>query len=64
MTALIWNWYEIVEGAATGICVSVMFVLVPIVWRLEKHRKASEKRHEEIMDMHRQTHKHLGIGEK
>jgi hypothetical protein len=46
-----WDWTEVTEG----IVVSLVFVLLPILWRMERH-------HKQTMAAHRRTHEHLGIG--
>ena len=38
-----WNWTEVSEG----VTVSLLFVLGPILWRVEKHHRASQRRHDE-----------------
>ena len=40
---------------------SLLFILAPVLWRVEKHRKASERRHAETMEAHRKMHEHMGI---
>lgn len=56
-----WNWTEVVEGA----CVSLLFVVVPIGWRLEQHARRArvqrEAHHDEAMAAQREVHRHLGI---
>jgi hypothetical protein len=51
------DWTEIIEG----IIVSVLFILIPVVWRLEKHHNQAmaqhEKHHGELMREHRATRK-------
>ena len=44
------NWTEVLEG----MLVSLVFVLIPLLWRLEKH-------HKQTMAAHKKTHDHLGI---
>jgi hypothetical protein len=41
--------------------VSLMFVLTPVLWRVEKHHRRAEARHVETMEAHRKTHEHLGL---
>lgn len=38
-----WNWTEVLEGTF----VSLLFVLAPILWRVEKHHRTSQQRHDE-----------------
>lgn len=33
LVALVWNWYEVLEGAS----VSLVFILIPLLWRIERH---------------------------
>lgn len=47
------NWTEVAEG----MLVSLIFVLAPLAWRLEKH-------HKQTMAAHKKTHDQLGIGEE
>lgn len=30
-----WHWYEIAEGAVT----SLLFILLPVMWRMEQHHR-------------------------
>jgi hypothetical protein len=59
--ALIWNWYEVLEGSA----VSLAFVVAPLLIHAEgRHRtraRAAERRHKEAMDAHRKTHDRLEV---
>ncbi len=47
--ALIWNWYEVLEGAF----VSLIFILIPVLTHAEmRHRKRereAERRHRELL---------------
>jgi hypothetical protein len=44
-----WNWYEVAEGAVT----SLIFILAPVLWRMEKHHKehvaVAEEHHAELL---------------
>lgn len=44
--ALIWNWYEVAEG----IFVSLLFILLPLLWRIESHH-LELRRHAEHQTM-------------
>lgn len=37
-----WNWTEVAEGSV----VSLVFVLLPLLWRVEKHHKAAMRAHD------------------
>ena len=49
MTALVWHWYEVVEGCVASAVVSVALVLLPVLHRMRKHRIRAEERHVEHM---------------
>ena len=53
------NWTEIIEGAG----VSLIFVLVPLGWRMEVHARRAkaqrEQHHAEVMEAHRKIQAHL-----
>lgn len=54
MIALVWNWYEVIEGFATGVVTGILFVVVPVVIQLNRHHRVS-------MAAHAKTHKQVGV---
>jgi methionine salvage enolase-phosphatase E1 len=54
-----WNWTEVGESTV----VSIAFVLAPLLWRVEKHRRQSVRQHAEQMAAHAKVHRQLGIEE-
>jgi hypothetical protein len=56
-----WNWTEVAEGTT----VSVIFLLIPVLWRMRVHANRAmaqrEEHHAEVMEAHRKTHEHLGV---
>lgn len=50
-----WNWTEVLEGTF----VSLIFVVIPLLIRIEKHNNSAKVRHKEVMDAHKDHEKHL-----
>ncbi len=48
-----WDWTEIIEGIFT----SLLFIALPIIWRMEVHatraRIQREEHHAEVMESHK-----------
>lgn len=59
IVALVWNWYEIVEGAV----VSLAFVVVPLLWRIERHHKELRRHAEHQTLLAEETHYMQHTGE-
>lgn len=50
---------ELAREVAVAVSVGVGITLVPILWRVEKHHKRAESRHEELLEHHERHAKHL-----
>ena len=48
---------EVIEGAV----VSLLFILIPVGWRMEVHARAARRRHAEVMAVHAEHAERLKV---